>query len=251
MEIAASIRGSPLSLKGSVLQTESGCHTVKRRFDEASDFPLPPDNHSQHTGHDPSDGDGLIFLTQIVRDSVGIPQGKGAGKVDSHQIILFCPEERSGSQIVIGGYILCLADPTENFLLRLGVNPHSLLASGSRNLSHHRHQAVDILSLPPGVRADIDGIHILPVQKPLHNVKLFFDTSDYLIFKFPRQKRQCIEGPPPVFLVIFFRIAHGYQVPHAPGNHTAVGFQIAVHPPEIFMQRLPEFLRHGGLFCNV
>ena len=83
-------------------------------------------------------------------------------------------------------------------------------------------QPVDIFSFPPGVRADIDGGNVVSFQLSGDNIKLLFHRRDHFIFKFLRQKRKRVQGPFFKRRVVGLRIAHGDQMPDAPGYNILI-----------------------------
>ena len=138
----------------------------------------------------------------------------------------------------------------ENLLLGLGVNPDPFLCF-IFNPGHLRHQAVNVLTLPPGVGTDIDCIHIFPVQKPANDFKLLFNALNHLIFKFFRKKRKCLETPPLIFYVVCLRITHGNEMSHTPGYDCILRFNIAVRRPARNLKGCGKFSGHTRFFCYV
>ena len=120
---------------------------------------------------------------QVVGDGVAVFEGQKPGEIDPHQVVFLGPQIGGGGQIVVRAPVLGVFDPPQDLLLGLGVDPHpfSLFALDP---GHLVHQAVDVLSLPPGVGADVDGVHILTVQQRTDDLELFADAVNDLIFKF-------------------------------------------------------------------
>ena len=190
--------------------------TVKGRFNELPDLPLPAHHHAQHAGHHPAHGKHRPVCLKVSRHGRAIFQRQGSGKINSHQVIFLGSKVSGSGQIIILRLILRLSDAPQDLLLCLGIDPHPLLPL-ILHPGHLGHQAVDILSFPPGVRADVDGVHIRPVQQSLYNLKLLGNAADHFVLKVSGQKRKGGIAPPLILGVVGVRIAHGHQMAHAPG----------------------------------
>ena len=151
--------------------------------------------------------------------------------------------------MIIGRKVLRLPDAAQDLLLRLGVDPHPApgLAVHARLFFH---QPVDILSLPSGVRAHIDGGHILPVQKGADDIKLLLYAGDHFVFVFLRQKGKGLKAPALQRRIIGLRVAHGHQMTNAPGHHGLLRFHISVPVCHAVFQRFGKLPGHAGLFCD-
>ena len=225
-----------------------GCrHPVKGGFDKLADLPLPVDHHAKHAGHDPAHGDDGPVPLQIIFHGSTVFQGEDAGEVDAHQVILLRPQIGGGAQIVVGGKVLRLPDAPEDLLLGLGIDPHPapLFAVYAGLLLH---QPVDVFPLPPGVRAHVDGLHVLPVQKGAYDIELLFHAGDHFVSVFLRQKGKGLKAPALQRRIIGLRIAHGHQMAHAPGHDGLLRFHVAVPVRHIVFQRSGKFAGHAGLF---
>ena len=160
MEIPGTGHSPPLCLKRLFLtQSKITDHAIKRSFNEISYLSFPVYDHPKHTCHDSSHTDHCLVSLQKILDSISIFQCQRSGKVDSHEIILFCSKISSITQSIVLREILCLPDPSENLLLRLGIDPDSF-AHLPLHTGHLIHQTINIFSLPSGVGADIDDINI-------------------------------------------------------------------------------------------
>ena len=228
-------------------QSEGRRHPVKGGFDKLADLPLPVDHHAKHAGHDPAHGDDGPVPLQIIFHGSTVFQGEDAGEVDAHQVILLRPQIGGGAQIVVGGKVLRLPDAPEDLLLGLGIDPHPapLFAVYAGLLLH---QPVDVFPLPPGVRAHVDGLHVLPVQKGAYDIELLFHAGDHFVSVFLRQKGKGLKAPALQRRIIGLRIAHGHQMAHAPGHDGLLRFHVAVPVRHIVFQRSGKFAGHAGLF---
>ena len=141
---------------------EGADDAVERSLYEFTDFPFPADDHAENAGHHASHREHRPLFPEIGRHGRTVFQGENPGKIDAHEVILFCPEICGRREIVILCEVLCLSHSAQDLLLRLGVDPDTatffFFYSG-----HLLHQAVDIFSLTPGVSADIDRVHVRPV----------------------------------------------------------------------------------------
>ena len=246
-EIPGAFHGFPFSREAHAVLRKSSQHPVEGCLHEVPDLPLPPDHHAKHAGHDPAHAHhGLSVVLQESRQCASVLQRQRPGEIDPHQVILLGPEVGCGAQVVVSAPVLRLPDAPEDLLLRLGIDPHPLPLLAP-DAGHLVHQAVDVLALPPGVGADIDGAHVLPGQQLLHDLELRLYVADHLVEEVLRQKWQRLHVPPFVFLVIFFRIAHGHQVAHTPGHDRVPALQISVLSSAVHPQHPREFLRDAGL----
>ena len=240
--------GGNLRAGGRLPSQGEGCrHPVKGGFDKLADLPLPVDHHAKHAGHDPAHGDDGPVPLQIIFHGGTVFQGEDAGEIDAHQVILLRPQIGGGAQIVVGGKVLRLPDAPEDLLLGLGINPHPapLFAVYAGLLLH---QPVDVFPLPPGVRAHVDGLHVLPVQKGAYDIELLFHAGDHFVSVFLRQKGKGLKAPALQRRIIGLRIAHGHQMAHAPGHDGLLRFHVAVPVRHIVFQRSGKFAGHAGLF---
>ncbi len=227
-------------------------HAVKRCLYEITNLLLPAHNHAENAGHHAPYGNRSETLhLHVAPKKRSVVDGQRPGKIDAHQIVFLRPKIRGVGQIVVGGQRLCLADAAQDFLLGLRINPDSPLVLRVRHLRHLIDEPVNVFSLTPGVGAYIDALHIVPVQKPLHDVELLLHIADDLILPSLGQKRQGLRFPLLKRRVVHLRIAHGNQVSHAPGHHAPVALQIPVLPRKILMQRLCKLLRHAWFFRDV
>ena len=219
----------------------------KRSLDKGADFPLSADDHAKYAGHDPADGDDSVVCPQCPAHCVAVAQGEGPGKIDAHEVVFLSAQIGCGSQIVIGRGGLCLPDSAQDLFLCLRIDPDSefffALYAGLRG-----YQTVDILALTPGVRADVDGLHLRVGQDAPDDPELFFYSVDDLVFVFLRNKGDRGHGPPLQGGVIGIGIGHGHQVTDAPGDYGILRFHISVRTAEVFAQSGREGARHTGLF---
>ena len=202
-------------------------YLIKRDLHKFPYLPFAVHDHSQHTGHHTADGDDRPVCLQVGLDRCAVLESQRSGKIDSHQIIFFGAQIGGVGKIVICREILCLADPTQDLLLRLGVDPHAL-ARFALYLRLLFHQTVYVFSLAPGVCADINCLHILPVQKTAYDLKLLFDAADHLVLELLRDKRDRVKRPSLILFIVGFRIAHRDKMTDAPSNNGLLGFHIAV-----------------------
>ena len=222
----------------------------KRRLDEGADLALPPDHHAQDTGHDTADGDGRVLCPQGPAHGVAVAEREGPGEIDAHQIILLGPQIGGGSQIIIVGGGLCLPDPAQDLLFRLGIDPYpELLFAADARLGGDK--TVDILALPSGVRADIDGVHLGVSQDPLDDPELFLHAVDDLVAVLRRDKGNGRHGPLFEGGIIGVRIGHGDQVADAPGDDRVLRLHESVRIAEVFAEGSGKGARHAGLFRDI
>ena len=113
------------------------------------------------------------------------------------------------------------------------------------------YQAVDVLPFPPRVGTDINRLHILPIQQPADNLKLLLHTFNHLVLKFRGDKRNGLQRPSFVLFVINLRIAHGDQMPHAPGDHSVCGLYVPVPAAGADLKRPCKLPCHAGLFRDI
>ena len=227
IKIFRPFHGFPFAVKKLPFGFHPCHHAVKRRLHKIPDFPLPVHHHPKHAGHHPAHGNHRTVRLQIGFYGIPVFQRKHTGKIDSHQIILFGPQICSRTKIVIGGQIFCFPYPPQNLFLRLGINPYPF-AYLARDMCLLLHQTVNILPFPSGVGADIDDLHIRPVQKPADGFKLFSHVIYHFVLKFFRNERQGSQRPAFQFLVIDLRVTHSHQMTHAPSDHRIFRFHITV-----------------------
>ncbi len=113
------------------------------------------------------------------------------------------------------------------------------------------HKTVNIFPLPPGIGAYINRIHILTVQKPAYNLKLFSGGGNDFILKFCGNKGNRLQRPSFIFFIIDLRITHGHQMPHAPGNDGVFGFHISVAVSRIYLKRFGKLSCHAWFFSYI
>ena len=236
----------PLGFKRNAVFGKAADDPVKGCLHEIPDLPLAPHHHAQNAGHDAADAEDGAVLLQEGGDGLPVAERQGAGKVDSHEVVFLGAEISRRAQTVVRAPVLRLPDPAEDLLLGLGVDPDpfSCLAPDARHLVH---QAVDVFALPPGVRADVDRVDIVPVQEPAHDFELGLHVPDHLVKEAVRQERTCLQRPALVFQIIFFRITHGDQMAHTPGDDRVVTLEISVLTSAVHLQHPRKFLRDAGL----
>jgi len=100
-KIPAALHSPPLAVKVFALKGNTAKNPVKRCFYKGTDFPLSSYNHSKNTGHYTTHGNSLIFCFQIVGHTVSISQGQNTGKINSHKVVLLCPEISRCRKIII------------------------------------------------------------------------------------------------------------------------------------------------------
>ena len=176
--ITAALDRSPFSFKkrGIIcflrLLSDLGKHAVEGSRYKGTYASFTFNDHSQDAGHDTSHCDDTAVQPQVIPDLPCIFQGKDPGEIDPHQIVFLRTKICRIRKCIILRQRLRLTDPPQDLLVRLGIDPYPVLLLGVRNLRHLIHKTIDILSLPSGVGADIDRLHILPVQKLLYRIKL-------------------------------------------------------------------------------
>ena len=242
----------PLGRKGSIvpLSGDFRLDPEKGGLDKGPDLPLPPDDHAQDTGHDTADRDDGVVRAQGPAHGTAVAQSQGPGEVDPHQVVLAGAQVGRGPEIVVGGGGLCLPDPAQDLLLGLGVDPDPELLF-ALHTSLGGDEAVDVLALPPGVGADIDGVHLRVRQDPLDDGKLFFDAVDHLILIFFRDEGNGRHGPLLERGVIGVRIGHGDQVADTPGDDRILSLHISVGVSKVFSQSRGKGTRHARFFSNI
>ena len=220
---------------------------VERRFDELPDLPLSADDHPENTGHDPADCDGLPFSAEVIRDRIAILERQDAGEIDSHEVVFLRPEIGGVAQRIVRRERLCLPDPARDLLVGKGVDPDTpAVFFRDAGIGHHLGKTVNVLSLPPGVSADINDPDVLPGEQPADCLELFCHCGNDLIPELIRQEGQGVKAPLLVLDVIFFRVAHRDEMPDAPRHDMGSGLDIAVAPRTADAKSAGEFKRNAG-----
>ena len=140
-----------------------------------------------------------------------------------------------------------LADPARDLLVSEGIDPDTpTVLFRDAGIGHHLGETVNVLTLPPGVSADIDGPDVLPGEQPADSLELFCHCGNDLIFELIRQEGQGVKAPFFILYVIFFRVAHRDEVPDTPCHDMGSGLDIAVAPRTADTQSAGEFKGNAG-----
>ena len=234
-----------------------GSHdTVKWRLCKIADLTLPDDYHAKNTGHDAADRDRRIArCSRRIIQKFSVLYRHGSGKIDSHRIILDRPHHTRLCEIVILRHIFCLTDAAQNLLLSLRIDPDAELLHALTHAAELPDIFLDRLSFFSGISCPVDRVNILAVQHFMYHIILPAHRWDHIIFVIPRQKRQILQPPFFIPLIILLRVHHLHQMPHAPGDDIPVVLYITVissgyaeNPRELL--RNTRFLRDDQRFCH-
>ena len=207
--------------------------------------------------HDTADCDGLPFSAEVIRDRIAILERQDAGEIDSHEVVFLRPEIGGVAQRIVRRERLCLPDPARDLLVGKGVDPDTpAVFFRDAGIGHHLGKTVNVLSLPPGVSADINDPDVLPGEQPAdclelfchcgNGLELFCHCGNDLIPELIRQEGQGVKAPLLVLDVIFFRVAHRDEMPDAPRHDMGSGLDIAVAPRTADTQSAGEFKGNAG-----
>ena len=251
IEIRRTFHRPPFAVDGAVANSKIAHNAVKSRFLELPDFPFPAHHHTKHARHHAPDSNHGVFVEiQVVFEHIAVFDGQNPRKIDAHQIVLLCAEICSVRKVVVSVQWLSLADSTADFLLGLRIYPNALAEFFGGDVCHHIHKPVNILSLAPGVGADVYAVHILAQEQCLNNVKLFLHVGDDFVQKFIRDKGQRLLPPTFQIRIINLRVTHSYEVSHAPSNDGLLPFEITVVFGVRILQRLRKLLSHRWLLSD-